>query len=142
MQKAVGRHGKLYHYFFCAGTQDNTCDAPYNNKDLVEAAIEEHYKTIHFSPEFIEGLRTVMEELLADTTAAARLHRNQLTTQLKSLDVKEENLLDLAADGIIATAKVQRRLREIAEQRGRITAQLEEVLDDLGQGAKYIDLCL
>ncbi len=142
MQRATGRHGGQYHYFFCRGTQDHTCDAPYNNKDLVEAAIEEHYKTIHFSPEFIEGLRTVMEELLADTTAAARLHRKQLTTQLKSLDVKEENLLDLAADGTMATAKVQRRLREIAEQRGRITAQLDEVLDDLGQGAQYIDLCL
>ena len=142
MQRATGRHGGLYHYFFCRGTQDHTCDAPYNNVELVEAAIEEHYKTIHFSQDFIDGLRGVMEELLADTTAASRLQRKQLTTQLKSLDVKEENLLDLAADGTMATAKVQRRLREIAEQRQRITAQLDEVLDDLGQGAKYIDLCL
>lgn len=142
MQRATGRHGGHYNYFFCRGTQDHTCDAPYNNKELVEAAIEEHYKTIHFSPEFIEGLRNVMEELLADTTKATRLHRKQLETLLKSLDVKEENLLDLASDGSMATAKVRRRLRDIAEQRQRISAQLDEVLDDLGQGAKYIDLCL
>lgn len=90
IQRATGRNGGEYRYFFCRGVQDHTCDAPYNNTDLVEAAIEEHYKTVQLSPEFVASLRTEMNAMIADTATASRLHRKQLTTQLKQLDVKEE----------------------------------------------------
>jgi hypothetical protein len=40
-----------------------------------------------------------------------RLLRSDLTKQLKTLDVKEDNLLDLAATDALAKDKIQQRLR-------------------------------
>lgn len=40
LQRATGRHGQEYNYFFCRGVQEHVCDAPYSNVDRVERAIE------------------------------------------------------------------------------------------------------
>lgn len=122
--------------------RDHTCNAPYNNVELVEAAIEEHYKTIRLTPEYIEGLRETMHSLVADSETATRLHHQRLKKQLKGLDVKEDNLLDLAASGTLAKDKIKQRLRDIELQRTKLERQLESVVDDLSVGASYIDLSL
>jgi len=139
MMRATGRQGNEYWYFFCRGVQDHTCDAPYSNMDRVEEAIEEHYKTIQFRPEFITAIRQNMEAALADSESSVRLLIKQLHDQLAALNVKEENLLDLAADGTLPQAKIRERLRTIARDRERLTAQQTTVHNDLTGGMAYID---
>lgn len=142
IQRATGRHGGEYRYFFCRGVQSHVCDAPYSNLDLVEAAVEEHYKTLRFHSGFIDALRKAMHRTLADSASATRLLRTDLTKQLKSLDVKEDNLLDLAASGELARDKIQQRLRDVERQRAKLTKQLEDIIDDLPEAQKFLDLCL
>lgn len=75
-------------------------------------------------------------------TAASRLLRQQLESQLARLDVQEENLLDLAADAAIPKAKLKERLRRIAAQRARLQQSLSEADDDLSVGASASEKCL
>jgi hypothetical protein len=81
-------------------------------------------------------------DVLADSEGSARLLKKQLTTQLESLDVKEANLIDLAADGTIPRDKVRERLRDIAAQREKLSERMEAVTEDLGDGVALIDECL
>jgi hypothetical protein len=61
---------------------------------------------------------------------------------VKQLSVKEENQIDLAADGELSTARVRVRLHEISPQRDKRTAQLGAVDQDLGEALRYIDACV
>lgn len=139
IMRATGRQGNAYWYFFCRGTQDHLCDAPYSNMERVEAAIEEHYKTIQFRAEFVAAIRESIASALADSEAAKDLLREQLQGQLVQLETKEENLLDLAADGTLPQAKIRERLRAIARDRERLTAQLGAVRDDLSSGKAFLE---
>ena len=138
LQRAVGRQGNEYFYFFCIGAQDHSCDAPYSNVDRVEEAIEDHYKTIRFTPAFIAAMRSGMESALSDTEAAQRLLRKQLEDQLLNLDTKEENLLDLASDGTLPQGKIRARLADIGRQSEKLRTELTTVADDLSEGAEFL----
>ena len=139
LMRAVGRQGNEYWYFFCRGVQDHICDAPYSNVDRVEAAVEEHYKTLQLSPDFIAAVRAAMEAALADLDAARRTLHAQLTKQLGVLDQKENKLLDLASDDSLPQTKIRERLREIARDRDRLTAELNSAQVDLAVGQAFID---
>ena len=142
VQKTTGRHGGHYSYFFCMGVQDGTCDAAYSNSDRVEEAVEEHYKTIAFKPEFAAAVRGAIEGALADQEAAQQLLCNQLADQLAALNAKEENLLDLGADGDLPQAKIRTRLREIGRTRDKLAADLGAVESNLRSAAEHIDAYL
>lgn len=139
LMRATGRQGNQYWYFFCRGVQDHTCDAPYSSMDRIEQAIEDHYKTITFQPEFIAALRTRLEAALADQAGAQRALRQDIDAQLARLVTKEENLLDLAADGDMDTTRVRGRLREITRQRRELEDRLATIVDDLTPGARYLE---
>lgn len=139
MMRATGRNGGEYAYFFCRGVQDHVCDAPYSNVEQVERAIEAHYKTIRLSAEFIAAVRGGIEAAAADKVRAQRLLRQQLENQLRQLAVKEENLIDLAADGELPTARIKVKLHELARARTKLTAQLDAVELDLSGGLEYIN---
>ena len=133
LQRAVGRRGNEYFYFFCIGAQDHSCDAPYSNVDRVEEAIADHYKTTRFTPAFIAAMRSGMKSALSDTEVAQRLLRKQLEDQLINLDTKEENLLDLASDGTLPQGKIRARL-------GRPVRVLEMLSDVAFDADKYATL--
>nr|WP_307333938.1 recombinase family protein [Microbacterium sp. SORGH_AS_1204] len=139
LMRATGRNGGEYAYFFCRGVQDHTCDAPYSNVERVERAIEAHYKTIRLSGEFIAAVKERLEAAIADKARAEQLLRQQLETQLRQLAVKEENLIDLAADGELPTARIKVKLHEIGRTRTKLTAQLDTVELDLSGGLAYIN---
>jgi hypothetical protein len=142
IQRAVGGGGREYFYFFCRGVQDHSCDAPYNNLQRVEETVEEHYRSLAFTPEFITGMRQAIRGTLADSESAQRLQHQQLRDQLAKLSANEDNLLDLAADGTLPQVKIRSRLREIEQQRVKLRAQLDTVTDDLSAGAVYLETCL
>ena len=106
--------------------------------DRVEEAVEDHYKKIRFTPAFVAAMRTGMESALADTEMAQRLLRKHLEDQLVSLDTNEENLLDFAADGTLPQSKIRVRLTDIGQQRQKLRDELATVVDDLSDGAEFL----
>jgi hypothetical protein len=106
-----------YTYFFCRNKQNGTCPSPHVNVIRIEDAVEERYATFRFSPEFVADVRTHLAQTVNDQAASTRLLKQQLTTQLHALDAKEENLIDLAADGSLPQVKIKQKLRDIERER-------------------------
>ena len=78
----------------------------------------------------------------ATSTATAAVRRQHLTSQLRALDTKEESLLDLAADPSVPKEKIRERLRGIAEERERLTDELNRTESNLAAGAAVIEAAL
>lgn len=135
-------NGGTYFYFFCRGRQEHTCTEPYWDMDVVEEAVLRHYATVRLDREFAQQVRVVLYETIADRDQATKLLHKQLTTQLGKLDVQEENLLDLAADGDLPQAKIRRRLHRIQGQRQTLTEQLQDVGTNLDAGAALLEAAL
>lgn len=117
IQHATNRYGNVYRYFFCNGRYDHTCELPYAPLAKVEEAVEAHYATVRFTPDFVSAMRANLAAMLHEQQAAITLLRAQLTKQLRELDTKETNLIDLAADGTLPQEKIRTRLHEITRQR-------------------------
>jgi site-specific DNA recombinase len=142
VQRAVGRRGGEYYYFFCSRKQAQHCVSPYAPVEEVEDAVARCYDTMRLKDEFAEVVRASLSETLSDRTLANRLARQQLTGQLATLDKQEENLLDLAGDADIPKDKLRTRLRRIQAQRTRVEEQLERTDDRLEVAASLLEAAL
>jgi site-specific DNA recombinase len=142
IQNATNRFGSVYRYFFCMGRYGHTCELPYVPIGRVEEAVEAHYATIRFSPAFITMMETGLAATLEEQQSAGIQLRQQLTKQLRELDTKETNLIDLAADGTLPQAKIRERLHEITRQRERLQSRLTDTNEELVITAEVIRLCL
>lgn len=142
IQHATNRHGNVYRYFFCNGRFDHICELPYVPIEQAEEAVEDVYATVRFTPEFIATMRSELATIVDEEQATTKLLQAQLTKQLRALDIKENNLIDLAADGSLPQGKIKARLREITHQRDRLTTRLHDVDDSLRIAAEIIEACL
>lgn len=52
--------------------------------------------------------------------------------------MKADNLIELVADGGMASVKAAARIREIEEEKRKVEVELANVTDDLTEGATYI----
>jgi site-specific DNA recombinase len=136
-------HGGLYWYFFCASRQEKRdCDAPYIRIEEAEDAVLRHYASLLLPDGFAARVREVLAATLADEEQSGRLVHDHLTKRLKELDVKEDNLIDLAEGGGEAAAKVRTRLRAIGEERERVKNELAAQGPLLEAGALIIRAAL
>ncbi|MEU4604033.1 hypothetical protein AB0F43_13725 [Kribbella sp. NPDC023972] len=108
----------------------------------VEDAVEQIYGAIRFSWQFIEQTRAHVAAVLSNHNRAARLLKQQLRSELQTLDVRESNLLDLTADGTLPQTKIKAKLREIERQRKHLTERLGEDGESLTAEARLIELSL
>ena len=77
-----------------------------------------------------------------DNSSTARLRHQQLVAQMRKLERQEENLLDLVADGALATTKLRSRLIDIDRQKGSVQEEMSKTVDDLSLGAELIGKAL
>jgi site-specific DNA recombinase len=136
----TGRGG-TYRYFVCTHKQHG-CNAPYIHRDIAEEAIACHYRTIRLPAGTRADLRQQIETTLDDDRATALMMSNQAQRELAKLDVQEENLLDLAADGSVSSGKIRTRLRAIEDRRERLQADLADVSTRLIEGAQVLEAVL
>jgi site-specific DNA recombinase len=80
---------------------------------LAEPAVVDFYSRIEFPPEFVGLVRSMVAEVLNDADLTQRLRGRQLVKERADLEKKEANLIELAADGELSSAKVRVRIREI-----------------------------
>ena len=97
-----------------------------------------HYRTVRLNADFIAWVERAIDTALEDQKSSQRLLRNQLTTRFKQLSVKADNLIDLVAEGGLASARAAAKIREIGEEKERIEKQLATVEDDLTSAITYI----
>jgi site-specific DNA recombinase len=135
LARAIGKSGGTYWYFFCVARQTHRCDAPYIRVEDAEAAVVDHHATIRIPTEVAARIHRVLDETLADEERSARLLHGQLAQTLAALERKEENLLDLVAEGELVASKIRTRLSAIAAERGRLQGQLDETAPKLAVGA-------
>ncbi len=139
--KANG-NGGTYLYYFCTGKQAEVYIERHAPVDVLETAVEEYLRKCRFEPNFIETVSKIVEGILTDGQRSIRMRHDQLKGELRKLEVQEENLLDLAADGQLPTGKIRERLHDLGLKRDLLTAELEKVEVDLRPGAKLIALAL
>ena len=139
LTKTTNRYRATYFYFLCRGRQDGTCDLPHLPLEHVEDAVLQHWATQHLSGDFSARVRRNLQTVLHETSTSLRLLHEQLAGELRSIDRQEENLLDLAADGSLATDKVRTRLTRLQTQRKKIQARLADNDDRLKVGAAVLE---
>lgn len=139
IQRTINSKGAEYLYFFCRGRQKGACQAPHVNVTLVEDAVERHYAAIRFSQAFITEMGSQIDAVLGEQEKSARLLRKQITAQLKELDTKEENLINLAADKTLPQTKIKEKLRDIASERRRLEGRLDTANADLTDSAQLVN---
>lgn len=105
----------------------------------VEEAVLQHYAAVQLDPAFRDQVRDLLHEALAEDGQATRLLHDQLKAHLAKLDLQEDNLIDLAADGQLPQAKIRRRLHRINEQRRQVTEQLADADTQLNVGAAVVE---
>ncbi len=143
--EARGRNGELYSYFLCRGRQDGLCDLPYLPVDQVERGVEADYATLQLPEAFIETVQEQLREVMMQQKENVQLLHDTLRKQLAKLEVQEERLVDLAADGNLPQAKIRSRLNKLQLDRHSIQAGLKRTGDELEAGADLLatslDLC-
>ena len=141
VQRAKGNGGE-YFYFFCRGRQEGLCDAPYLNVQAVEQAVLDHYTTVEFSDEFKAAVRARLDEALATDLGSTQAVRERLGARLATLDTRESNLLDLAADGDLPKEKIKEKLIAIRDERAGIRRDTLRLDAELESGRQVFMLAL
>ena len=106
------RHGNEYLYYFCRHKQTKQCQSPHMSVPRIEDAVERYYASLTFSEQFIADVREQIAHIVADENAATQLLKEQLAAELARLDVREGNLLDLAADNAMPVGRIRQKLRD------------------------------
>ncbi len=141
MQWSSGNGGR-YRYFFCRRRQQHQCDSRYLEGDAVEAAVERVYQSIRFDTDLADRLRAAMRDALDERQKSEKLLARQLKAELARLDKQEENLIDLAAEGGMAVAKVRQRLAEIKRKRDLAVSRMNGQVEQLEIGVRLIEHAL
>lgn len=139
IRRTVSRSGEECRYFFCTGTQMGTSDARYSKVHRVEQAVEDHYRTVRSTPDFLAAMRESLTDALSIQESSQRALKKQLDGQLTRLDAPESNLLVLLIDEEIPKEKIRAKLRAIGATRDRLTAQLEATEDCLTEAVGFIN---
>ena len=137
LQRAKGNGGE-YLYYFCMGRQSHICRMSHQAVAYVEDAVDERYYSLRLPPRMAERIRGKLEETLTDEERSSQLLAAQQAAELRSLDIQEENLLDLAAGGEIPKSKIRERLAVIGDRRAALTETVASGGVQLNRGAEVI----
>ena len=94
-----------------------TCDLPYLPVKVVEEAIQQEIERLRLMPPEIACLRERVARHMEQRLGAEKETHARAKTELAALDVKDERLLDLAAEGSLSADKMRERIRRYQVQR-------------------------
>jgi hypothetical protein len=137
------RHGNggTYFYFLCRGRQQKKCDHPYVPVDVMERAVEQHYRYAVILPEDLRAeVRDGVSSAISEHFELSDELRQQFTKQLDKLDRKERYFLDLAAEEGWPKDKLRTKITAIREEQQKITRQLDQATTQLDTG-RQIFMC-
>ena len=140
--RPVNRAGRVYEYYTC--TNRAGCGLPHLPVAEIEDALAREVAALSIPVEEVAALRQRVADSLEHHQATEQETRRRLKKELGRLDVKEERLLDLAADGGLVGKKLRKRLRDLQTRRAVVRQQLECTDEQLRREADtvlaYLDL--
>lgn len=143
VQRATGRHGQEYFYFFCRGRQRNVCDHPYVPVEKMEEAVARHYRSeVRLSEEFRAEVLTRVDEAVATDSSLTETMRDQYAKRMEVLDRKEGYLLDLAAEEGWPKEKLREKIGAIRTERRTIQHSLANAQKQLESGRQVFRMAL
>jgi site-specific DNA recombinase len=143
VQRAEGRHGGEYFYFYCRGRQQGLCDLPSIPVEVMEAAVVAHYgDVVTLPPDYLQVLRSGVDEAANAKYELSTALREQFTTRLDALDRKENYFLDLAAEEGWPKDKLRAKIDGIRVERREIEGTLERSDEQIERGRAVFDAAL
>lgn len=140
----TNRHGQVNEYYLCRGRQERVCELPHLRMKDVEQAVGRTFGAIALDAETIAQARTRVDEALEHLLADQKAQRARTLNELKKVELQEERLIDLAADGSLSTDKLRGRLRDVQVKKARLRDTLTAGEDWIRQNTKsvhaYLDL--
>ncbi len=130
-------NGGIYEYFVCPLHQRQACPNRYQRIEAVEAAIEQHYKTVPFSARDQERVRAVIEQHLAKLASTSKAEIDRCQAVLTGLKQQERKLLDKHYQDDISDELFHDESERIKRERGdaeAIIARLTIRHEDLVAG--------
>jgi site-specific DNA recombinase len=131
-------NGGIYEYFVCAPSQRGECEFGYRRADAIEAAIEQHYKTITFSTPDRERVVSTVETRLAKLAATSKEETRRCDALLADLKEQERKLLqkhykDHISDELFAeeAARIKRERTDAETITNRLSVRYDELSDFL-----------
>jgi site-specific DNA recombinase len=125
---ARGRRGGIYPYFVCLGRQQKRTDCTQRAMpiDVVEALVEQHYRTIQPFAGLVQELRVVIVEELTSHQVEAARERERVERRVRRLEAERQKLLDAYYAEAIDTELLKREqgriLSELTHTRERLAA--------------------
>jgi site-specific DNA recombinase len=130
-------NGGTYEYFVCPNRQRRQCSQAAQRVESVEAAIEQHYRTVQFSPADRDRVRAAVEQHLAQLATISQQEIDHCQQLLTTLKVQERKLLDKHYQDAISDELFQDEAKRIKRERKdaeAITARLSLRHDELATG--------
>jgi hypothetical protein len=134
LRPSTSKTGQRYFYYICRGVQEGDCDLPALPLHKVEHAVTQHYNHISIAKNHREALENLAIAATNDSKETTAKLRASLRAQLTELDRQEDRLLDLLGDPEWPQEKIKTRIRQVRENKQRITHQLDGAIDDLEPG--------
>lgn len=123
-----GRNGTYYPYYGCSRRSATGCRMSMVPVGPLQPAIEQMVRRdLTLGDEFVSDMRSKLEAVIESQQQIERDMAASMRDEMKKLEVREERLLDLAADGDLPTAKVRARLADVQLERRAISERLTRV---------------
>jgi site-specific DNA recombinase len=135
VQRAEGRHGGEYFYFFCRGRQQGLCDLPFIPVDVLEEAVVRYYgDAVSLPGDWLAQIRGGVDEAAKGHQGLSDALRQQYAKRLDALDRKENYFLDLAAEQGWPKDKLRVKIDAIRSERSQIEDTLANAEHHLDRG--------
>jgi site-specific DNA recombinase len=136
-------NGGVYEYFVCPLSQRQDCHATYQRMEAVEAAIEDHYKTIGLSLHDRDRVMAAIEQRLAKLAATSSHELSRCQDVLAGLKEQERKLMAKDYKGDISeelfseeAARIKRERKDAEAIIARLTIRHEDLVAGLSLALK------
>ena len=138
--------GGTYEYFVCLGNQRRECAQRAQRVDAIEAAVEQHYRTIAFSPADCKRVRATAEKRLVQMTEVSTQEIERCNGLLDDLKTQERKLMEKDYRNEISaelfseeSARIKRERLDATAILKRLSVRHEEIQDALALVLAILD---
>ncbi|TSC86263.1 MAG: Recombinase [Microgenomates group bacterium Gr01-1014_7] len=125
-KKLKTRGGKIA-YYHCQKRERNGCPAPYIELSDLEEQVEQQFKKMEFSEEFISAVVRKTKEVLEENRRLASSNTQGILNQKNALEARRNTLEDVLLDGTIDKESYKRRHDDLQQQIINLDNQIIEL---------------
>lgn len=137
-------NGGTYEYWVCSGKQREGCQLGSIRMDDLEAAVARAVAVERFTHDALDAIRSEVTKTVDEFHASDREVKKSLRAELVKLEAQEDRLIELAADGSLATSKLRERHEQVSMKKGVLQEKLAHTEERLHYGAElvlaYVDM--